>query len=151
MNDNKNGLGMAMKRSERGEKGRQLMSAKPFENPDKRHFYSKYAAIFFLCWFVLLVFLVDGVLKFQTLVDFFGSYALVKVTLLFLVGFPTWGVYKCTKEHKSEVNKQINRNIVMNLIKIQSSKDPLIAQVPELYESAFPEAERTATERFLWM
>lgn len=39
----------------------------------------------------------------------------------------------------------------MNLIKIQSSKDPLIAQVPELYESAFPEAERTDTERFLWM
>ena len=39
----------------------------------------------------------------------------------------------------------------MNLIKIQSSKDPLIAQVPELYESAFPEAERTNTERFLWM
>lgn len=25
----------------------------------------------------------------------------------------------------------------MKLIKIQSSKDPLIAQVPELYESAF--------------
>ena len=39
----------------------------------------------------------------------------------------------------------------MKLIKIQSSKDPLIAQVPELYESAFPEAERTDTERFLWM
>ena len=28
----------------------------------------------------------------------------------------------------------------MKLIKIQSSKDPLIAQVPELYESAFSEA-----------
>ena len=39
----------------------------------------------------------------------------------------------------------------MKLIKIQSSKDPLIAQVPELNESAFPEAERTNTERFLWM
>ena len=39
----------------------------------------------------------------------------------------------------------------MNLIKIQSSKDPLIAQVPELYESAFPEAERTVTERVVWM
>ena len=39
----------------------------------------------------------------------------------------------------------------MKLIKIQSSKDPLIAQVPELYESAFSEAERTDTERFLWM
>ena len=28
----------------------------------------KYAAIFFVCWFVFLVFLIDGVLKFQTLV-----------------------------------------------------------------------------------
>ena len=42
----------------------------------------KYAAIFFLCWFALLVFLVDGVLKFQTLVDFFGSYILVEIALL---------------------------------------------------------------------
>ena len=42
----------------------------------------KYAAIFFICWFALLVFLVDGVLKFQTLVDYFGSYALVEVALL---------------------------------------------------------------------
>ncbi len=42
----------------------------------------KYAAIFFICWFALLVFLVDGVMKFQTLVDYFGSYALVEVALL---------------------------------------------------------------------
>lgn len=34
----------------------------------------KYAAIFFLCWFALLVILVDEVLKFPTLVDHFGSY-----------------------------------------------------------------------------
>ena len=43
----------------------------------------KYAAIFFLCWFVLLVFLVDGVLKFQTLVDFwvihFGGDSLITI------------------------------------------------------------------------
>ena len=58
----------------------------------------KYAAIFFLCWFALLVFLVDGVLKFQTLVDYFGSYALVEITLLLLVILPTWAVYKYTKE-----------------------------------------------------
>ena len=57
----------------------------------------KYAAIFFLCWFALLVFLVDGVLKFQTLVDYFGSYALVEVSLLLLVILPTWAVYKFTK------------------------------------------------------
>ena len=37
----------------------------------------KYSAIFFICWFALLVILVDGFLKFQTLVDYFGSYALI--------------------------------------------------------------------------
>ena len=62
----------------------------------------KYAAVFFICWFVLLVFLVDGVLKFQTLVDYFGSYALVEVALLLLVILPTCAVYKLTKEHKTE-------------------------------------------------
>ncbi|MBR6368904.1 MAG: hypothetical protein IKR89_11180 [Bacteroidaceae bacterium] len=58
----------------------------------------KYAAIFFLCWFALLVFLVDGVLKFQALVDFFGSYILVEIALLLLVILPTWTVYKFTEE-----------------------------------------------------
>lgn len=58
----------------------------------------KYAVIFFLCWFALLVFLVDGVLKFQTLVDYFGSYALVEISLLLLVILPTLVVYKLTKE-----------------------------------------------------
>ena len=58
----------------------------------------KYAAIFFLCWFALLVLLVDGVLKFQTLVDYFGSYTVVEVTLLLLVLLPTLAVYIFTKE-----------------------------------------------------
>ena len=58
----------------------------------------KYSAIFFICWFAVLVFLVDGVLKFQTLVDYFGSYALVEITLLLLVILPTLAVYKLTKE-----------------------------------------------------
>ena len=57
----------------------------------------KYAAIFCLCWFVVLVILVDGVLKFQTLVDYFGSYTLVEITLLLLVILPTIAVYKLTK------------------------------------------------------
>ena len=61
----------------------------------------KYSAIFFLCWFAFLVFLVDGVLKFQTLVDYFGSYALLEVALLLLVILPTSAVYRLTKE-KSE-------------------------------------------------
>ncbi len=58
----------------------------------------KYAAIFLLCWFALLVILVDGILKFQTLLDYFGSYALVEVTLLLLVILPTLVVYALTKE-----------------------------------------------------
>ena len=58
----------------------------------------KYSAIFFLCWFAFLVFLVDGVLKFQTLVDYFGSYAIVEIGLLLLVFLPTLAVYIFTKE-----------------------------------------------------
>ena len=58
----------------------------------------KYSAIFCLCWFVLLVLLVDGFLKFQTLVDYFGSYAVVDVALLLLVVLPTLVVYAFTKE-----------------------------------------------------
>ena len=58
----------------------------------------KYSAIFFLCWFALLVFLVDGILKFQTLVDYFRSYAFVEITLLLLVILPTLVVYIFTKE-----------------------------------------------------
>ena len=58
---------------------------------------TKYAAIFLLCWFAVLVFLVDGVLKFLTLVDYFGSYVLVEITLLLLVILPTLAVYKYTK------------------------------------------------------
>ena len=60
----------------------------------------KYATIFLLCWFALLVLLVDGVLKFQTLVDYFGSYALVEISLLLLVIVPTLVVYRFTKERK---------------------------------------------------
>ena len=40
----------------------------------------------------------DGILKFQTLVDYFGSYALVEITLLLLVIMPTVAVYIFTKE-----------------------------------------------------
>ena len=58
----------------------------------------KYATIFFICWFGLLVFLIDGVLKFQILVNYFGSYALVEFLLLLMVIIPTVAVYKLTKE-----------------------------------------------------
>ena len=58
----------------------------------------KYAAIFFICWLVFLVILVDGVLKFKTLVDYFGSYLLIEISLLLLVILPTLAVYIITKE-----------------------------------------------------
>ena len=58
----------------------------------------KYSAIFFICWFALLVILIDGVLKFQTLVDYFGSSVLVEISLLLLVILPTLTVYKYTKD-----------------------------------------------------
>ena len=58
----------------------------------------KYSALFFLCWFAFLVFLVDGVLKFQTLVDYFDSYIFVEIASLLLVILPTWAIYKLTKE-----------------------------------------------------
>lgn len=58
----------------------------------------KFAAIFFVCWFALLVLLVDGILKFQTLVDFFGSYWLVEISLILLVILPTLAVFFLTKD-----------------------------------------------------
>lgn len=58
----------------------------------------KYSAIFFICWFAIMVLLVDGILGFQTLVDYFGSYALVEISLLLLVILPTCAVYILTKE-----------------------------------------------------
>ena len=58
----------------------------------------KFAAIFFLCWFGFLVLVVDGIIGFQSLVDYLGSYALVEVLLLLLVALPTLAVYKFVKE-----------------------------------------------------
>lgn len=58
----------------------------------------KFAAIFFVCWFAFLVLLVDGILKFQTLLDYFGSYMLVEISLILLVILPTLAVYFFTKE-----------------------------------------------------
>lgn len=58
----------------------------------------KHTAIFFVCWFAFLVLIVDGILKFQTLLDFFGSYALLETLLILLVILPTIAVYIFTKE-----------------------------------------------------
>lgn len=62
----------------------------------------KYAAVFFICWFGFMVLLVDGILGFQTLADYFGSYVLTEIMLLLLVILPTWAVYKYTKENKEQ-------------------------------------------------
>jgi len=58
----------------------------------------KYAAIFFVCWFAFLVLLVDGILKFQTLLDYVGSYIVLEVSLILLVLLPTLAMYIFTKE-----------------------------------------------------
>ena len=42
--------------------------------------------------------LVDGIIGFQSLVDYFGSYALVEIVLLLFVALPTLAVYKFVKE-----------------------------------------------------
>jgi hypothetical protein len=78
----------------------------------------KFAAIFCVCWFAVLVFLVDGVLKFQTLVDYSGSYVLVEITLLLLVILPTLAVYRLTKERKTMSKREY----------IQANKDWLEAK-----------------------
>ena len=58
-----------------------------------------YAAIFSLCWFGILFSLVDGIIGVQSLVDYFGSYALVEIMLLLLVVLPTLAVYIYVKEN----------------------------------------------------
>ena len=58
----------------------------------------KFAAIFGVCWFLLLVLLVDGIIKFPTLVEYVGSYVLVEISLVLLVLLPTLAVYIFTKE-----------------------------------------------------
>ena len=88
----------------------------------------KYAAIFCICWFAFLVFLVDGVLKFQTLVDYFGSYALVEITLLLLVILPTLAIYRLTKEDKTMSKREY----------IQANKDWLEAKSKEEGVKALP-------------
>ena len=58
----------------------------------------KYSAIFFVCWFALSYILIDVVLKFQTLLDIFGSFALLETILWLLVLLPTLAVYIFTKD-----------------------------------------------------
>ena len=52
-----------------------------------------------------MVLLVDGILKFQTLVDLVGSYVLVEIAWVLLVILPTVAVYLFTKE-KPQVTEE---------------------------------------------
>lgn len=58
----------------------------------------KYSAIFFVCWFAISYILIDVVLKFQTLLDYFGSFTLLETTLWLWVLVPTLAVYMLTKD-----------------------------------------------------
>ena len=58
----------------------------------------KYSAIFFVCWFAISYILIDVVLKFQTLLDYFGSFVLLETTLWLWVLVPTLAVYMLTKD-----------------------------------------------------
>ena len=58
----------------------------------------KYPTIFFVCWFALSYILIDVVLKFQTLLDIFGSFALLETILWLCVLLPTLAVYIFTKD-----------------------------------------------------
>lgn len=58
----------------------------------------KFAAIFFVCWSILWMLIVDGVIGFQNLLDKVGSYAILESSLFLLVLIPTIVVYIMTKE-----------------------------------------------------
>lgn len=61
----------------------------------------KFSLIFLICWFVLMTVLVDGILKFNNILNFFGgSYPLTETVLLLLVIVPTVLVYLFTKKTK---------------------------------------------------
>ena len=105
----------------------------------------KYAAIFCLCWFAFLVFLVDGVLKFQTLVDYFGSYALVEITLLLLVILPTIAVYKLTREDKTMRKRdyiQANRD----WLEAKSKEEGIKALPKGIYYKVLAEGDASSSQ-----
>ena len=58
----------------------------------------KFAVLFGVCWFALLVGLVDGVVGFPKVEGWFGSHALTEVALWLAVLVPTAAVYGWTRE-----------------------------------------------------
>ena len=112
--------------------------------PNKRKI--KYAAIFCLCWFVFLVILVDGVLKFQTLVDYFGSYALVEITLLLLVILPTLVVYRLTKEDKTMSKKTQYIQANKDWLETKSKEEGVKALPKEIYYKVLAEGDASSVQ-----
>lgn len=70
----------------------------------------KFAALFGVCWFALLVVLVDGVVGFPKLENWFGSYALTEVALWLLVLLPTAAVYLFAQEKTEEFDQETEKN-----------------------------------------
>ena len=103
----------------------------------------KYAAIFGICWFAFLVFLVDGILKFQTLVDYFGSYALVEITLLLLVILPTLAVYKIIKEDKT-MNKREYAKANKDWLEAKSKEEGVKALPKGIYYKVLGEGNQSS-------
>ena len=66
-----------------------------------------FAAIFFVCWFAISYILIDVVLKFQTLLDYFGSFALLETTLWLWVLVPTLAVYMLTKDEDNIMDANV--------------------------------------------
>ena len=86
----------------------------------------KYAAIFFLCWFGVLVLLVDGIIGFQSLVDYFDSYALVELTLSLLVALPTLAVYKLVKRIIRYDIRQTTQEILLVCEPFSPDQSPIV-------------------------
>lgn len=70
----------------------------------------KVAALFGVCWFALLVVLVDGVVGFPKLENWFGSYALAETVLWLLVLLPTAAVYLFAREKTEEFDQGTEKN-----------------------------------------
>jgi len=61
----------------------------------------KFSLIFLVCWFVLMTALVDGILKFDNVLSFFGgSYLITETVLWTVILVPTILVYLFTKKTK---------------------------------------------------
>lgn len=69
----------------------------------------KFAVLFGLCWFALLVLLVDGVLGFKRWEGWFGSYAWAETALWLLVLLPTAAVWKFTKDNDTDSTRKRSR------------------------------------------